>query len=56
MLNKNIVPIAIENYFSIVKSRLYKYSDVLKYHNLKENIARTIEYYKNIIEGVYNRK
>jgi transposase-like protein len=52
---------AIENYFSMLKSRLQKYSGGLKYNNLKENIAHAIEripigYYKNIIEGAYNRK
>ena len=52
---------AIENYFSMLKSRLQKYSGGLKYNNLKENIADAIEhipigYYKNIIEGAYNRK
>ena len=52
---------AIENYFSMLKSRLQKYIGGLKYTNLKENIADAIEripkeYYKNIIEGAYNRK
>ena len=51
---------AIENYFSMLKSRLQKYSG-LKYVNLKENIGRVVEgipkeYYKNILEGAYNRK
>ena len=51
---------AIENYFSMLKSRLQKYSG-LKYTNLKENIKDAvekipIEYYKNIISGAYNRK
>jgi transposase len=51
---------AIENYFSMLKSRLQKYSG-LKYANLKENITKAIEntpqtYYKNILEGAYNRK
>lgn len=51
---------AIENYFSMLKSRLQKYSG-LKYTNLKENITKAIEntpqtYYKNILEGAYNRK
>ena len=51
---------AIENYFSMLKSRLQKYSG-LKYVNLKENITKAIEntpqtYYKNILEGAYNRK
>ena len=51
---------AIENYFSMLKSRLQKYNGV-KYVNLKENIKDTIEkipknYYRNILEGAYNRK
>ena len=51
---------AIENYFSMLKSRLQKYSG-LKYVNLKENIGKVVEgipkeYYKNILEGAYNRK
>ena len=50
---------AIENYFSGLKSKLQKFSG-LKYENLRENIANAIdiipkEYYKNIIEGAYNR-
>jgi hypothetical protein len=50
---------AIENYFSMLKSKLQKFSG-LKYENLKENIVKAIdiipkEYYKNILEGVYNR-
>ena len=52
---------AIENYFSMLKSRLNKYSGGLKYVNLKENIRNAIEntpkhYYKNILEGAYNRR
>ena len=51
---------AIENYFSMLKSKLQKYSG-LKYTDLKENIKKTIEtmpkdYYKNILHGSYNRK
>jgi hypothetical protein len=51
---------AIENYFSMLKSKLQKFSG-LKYANLRENITNAIEiipkeYYKNIIEGAYNRK
>jgi transposase len=51
---------AIENYFSMLKSRLQKYNG-LKYVNLKENIKDAIEkipksYYRNILEGAYNRK
>ena len=51
---------AIENYFSMLKSKLHKFSG-LKYENLKENIMKAIdiiphEYYKNILEGAYNRK
>ena len=50
---------AIENYFSMLKSKLQKFSG-LKYENLKENIVKAIdiipkEYYKNILEGAYNR-
>ncbi len=51
---------AIENYFSMLKSRLQKYNG-LKYVNLIENIKDAIEkipksYYRNILEGAYNRK
>jgi len=51
---------AIENFFSMLKSRLQKLGG-LKYENLKENIVKAIEkipkdYYKNILEGAYNRK
>jgi hypothetical protein len=51
---------AIENYFSMFKSRLQKHNG-LKYDKLKENIVKVvkdipIEYYKNIIDGAYNRK
>ena len=47
-------------HFSMLKSKLQKFSG-LKYENLKENIVKAIEiipkeYYKNIIEGAYNRK
>jgi hypothetical protein len=50
---------AIENYFSMLKSKLQKFSG-LKYENLKENIVKAIdiipkEYYKIILEGAYNR-
>jgi hypothetical protein len=43
-----------------LKSKLHKFSG-LKYGNLKENIVKAIdiipkEYYKNILEGAYNRK
>jgi transposase len=51
---------AIENYFSMLKSKLQKFSG-LKYVNLKENIVKSIkliskEYYKKILEGAYNRR
>ena len=51
---------AIENYFSMLKSKLQKLNG-LKHENLKENIVKAIEiipkeYYKNILEGAYNRK
>jgi hypothetical protein len=50
---------SIENYFSILKSRLQKL-DGLKYENLKENIAKVIseiprEKYENIFKGAYDR-
>ena len=50
---------AIENYFGMLKSKLQKFSG-LKYENVKENIVKAIEvipneYYKNILEGAYNR-
>jgi len=50
---------SIENYFSMLKSRLQKL-DGLKYENLKENIQKVIseipkEKYKNIFKGVYER-
>ena len=50
---------SIENYFSMLKSRLQKL-DGLKYENLKENIKKVIseipkEKYENIIKGTYNR-
>lgn len=43
----------------MLKSKLQKFSG-LKYENLKENIVKAIEiipkeYYKNILEGAYNR-
>ena len=51
---------AIENYFSMLKSKLQRLNG-LKHENLKENIVKAIEiipkeYYKNILEGAYNRK
>ena len=51
---------AIENYFSMLKSRLQKYNG-FKYVDLKDNIKKAIEaipteYYKNILQGAYNRK
>jgi hypothetical protein len=47
-------------HFSMLKSKLQKFSG-LKHENLKENIVKAIqlipkEYYKNILEGAYNRK
>ena len=50
---------SIENYFSMLKSRLQKL-DGLKYENLKENIQKVIseipkEKYENIFKGAYNR-
>ena len=50
---------SIENYFSMLKSRLQKL-DGLKYENLKENINRVIteipkEKYENIFKGAYER-
>jgi hypothetical protein len=43
----------------MLKSKLHKLNG-LKYENLKENIIKAIniipkEYYKNILEGAYNR-
>ena len=51
--------ISIENYFSMLKSRLQKL-DGLTHAELKENITKTIknipkEKYKNIIKGAYER-
>jgi len=51
---------AIENYFSMLKSKLQKFSG-LKYVNLKENIVKSIkliskEYYRKILEGAYKRR
>ncbi len=51
---------SIENYFSILKSRLQKLEG-LKYENLKENIQKVIseipkEKYKNIFKGAYERQ
>ena len=69
LVNKNInllyaVPYqhftnSIENYFSMLKSRLQKL-DGLKYENLKENIQKVIseipkEKYENIFKGAYER-
>ena len=50
---------SIENYFSMLKSRLQKL-DGLKYENLKENIQKVVseipnEKYKNIFKGAYER-
>jgi len=50
---------SIENYFSMLKSRLQKL-DGLKYENLKENIQKVIvgipkEKYENIFQGAYER-
>jgi hypothetical protein len=50
---------SIENYFSMLKSRLQKL-DGLKYDNLKENIQKVIseiskEKYENIFKGTYER-
>ena len=50
---------SIENYFSILKSRLQKLEG-LKYENLKENIQKVIseipkEKYENIFKGAYER-
>ena len=50
---------SIENYFSMLKSRLQKL-DGLTYEKLKENINKTIsnipkEKYRNIIKGAYER-
>ena len=50
---------SIENYFSMLKSRLQKLEG-LKYENLKENIQKVIseipkEKYKNIFKGAYER-
>ena len=60
-MNLKINKLNVKNYFRMLKSRLQKYSSGLKYNNMKENIAHAIEripigYYKNIIEGAYNRK
>jgi len=51
---------SIENYFSILKSRLQKL-DGLTYENLKHNISKVIseipkEKYRNIIQGAYDRQ
>ena len=50
---------SIENYFSMLKSRLQKL-DGLTHAELKENITKTIksipkEKYRNIIKGAYER-
>ncbi len=50
---------SIENYFSMMKSRLYKL-DGLTHKELKENINKVVkeipkEKYENIIKGTYNR-
>jgi len=49
----------IENYFSMLKSRLQKLEG-LKYGNFKENIKRVIseipkEKYENLFKGTYKR-
>ena len=51
---------SIENYFSMLKSRLQKL-DGLTHAELKENITKTIrnipkEKYRNIIKGAYERQ
>ena len=51
---------SIENYFSMLKSRLQKL-DGLTHAELKENIIKTIrnipkEKYRNIIKGAYERQ
>ena len=51
---------SIENYFSMLKSRLQK-EEGLTYEKLKENITNVIrgipkEKYENIFKGAYNRK
>jgi hypothetical protein len=50
---------SIENYFSMLKSRLQKLEG-LKYENFKENIQKVIseipkEKYENIFKGAYDR-
>jgi len=50
---------SIENYFSMLKSRLQKL-DGLTHQELKENITKTIrnipkDKYRNIIKGAYKR-
>ena len=50
---------SIENYFSMLKSRLQKL-DGLTHEKLKENIEKVIRYipkekYENIFKGAYNR-
>ena len=50
---------SIENYFSMMKSRLQKLEG-LNYENLKENIQKVLndipkEKYKNILKGAYKR-
>ena len=50
---------SIENYFSMLKSRLQKI-DGLPHTNLKENISKVLreipkEKYTNIFKGAYNR-
>lgn len=51
---------AIENYFSVLKSRLRK-MEGLKYTEIKENIVNAIkdiskEIFQNIFKGSYNRE
>ena len=50
---------SIENYFSMMKSRLQKLNKLI-YNNLKENINKVIgeipkEKYENIFKGAYDR-
>ena len=51
---------AIENFFSILKSKLYKLNGY-KYEDLKNNISKAIKdinitSYKNILRGAYERE
>ena len=54
---KSLYMNSVENYFSMLKSRLQKL-DGLKYENLKENINKVIseilkKKYENIFKGAY---